>query len=61
MFQAGAAKFDRKTAEVPDGPAAGDMLKTDSQQAMVGPQNWTVDNKLWLQDPSTPRHLPHAT
>jgi streptogramin lyase len=28
------------------------MLKPDSQQAMVGPQNWTVDNKLWMQDPA---------
>ena len=29
-----------------------DMIKPDSQQAMVGAQNWTVDNKLWMQDPA---------
>ena len=28
------------------------MIKPDSQQAMVGAQNWTVDNKLWMQDPA---------
>jgi virginiamycin B lyase len=52
MFQAGAAKFERATGkfsivQLPEG-----MLKPDSQQAMVSPQNMDVDGKLWLQDPA---------
>jgi virginiamycin B lyase len=52
MFQHGAAKFDRKTEQFQMIRLPDDMLKADSQQAMVGPQNWTVDNKLWMQDPA---------
>jgi virginiamycin B lyase len=52
MFQHGAAKFDRKTEKFQMIRLPDDMLKPDSQQAMVGPQNWTVDNKLWMQDPA---------
>ena len=52
MFQHGAAKFDRKTEQFQMIRLPDDMLKPDSQQAMVGPQNWTVDNKLWMQDPA---------
>jgi streptogramin lyase len=52
MFQHGAAKFDRKTEQFQMVRLPDDMLKPDSQQAMVGPQNWTVDNKLWMQDPA---------
>jgi streptogramin lyase len=52
MFQHGAAKFDRKTETFQMIRLPDNMLKPDSQQAMVGPQNWTVDNKLWMQDPA---------
>src|SRR5262249_16984999 len=52
MFQSGVAKFDRKTEKFEMIRLPDDMLKPDSQQAMVGPQNWTVDNKLWMQDPA---------
>jgi streptogramin lyase len=52
MFQHGAAKFDRKTEKFEMIKLPDDMIKPDSQQAMVGPQNWTVDNKLWMQDPA---------
>jgi virginiamycin B lyase len=52
MFQHGAAKFDRKTEKFEMIRLPDSMIKPDSQQAMVGPQNWTVDNKLWLQDPA---------
>jgi virginiamycin B lyase len=52
MFQHGAAKFDRKTEKFEMIRLPDNMIKPDSQQAMVGPQNWTVDNKLWLQDPA---------
>src|SRR6195256_6041602 len=52
MFQPGAAKFDRKTEKFEMIRLPDNMIKPDSQQAMVGPQNWTVDNKLWLQDPA---------
>jgi virginiamycin B lyase len=54
MFQAGAAKFDRKTEKFQMIQLPADILKADSQQAMVGVQNWTVDDKVWLQDPSVP-------
>ncbi len=52
MFQAGAAKFDRKTETFQMIQLPPHMLKADSQQAMVGVQNWTVDNRIWLQDPA---------
>ena len=29
-----------------------DMLQADSQTALIGVQNWTVDNKIWIQDPA---------
>ena len=58
MFQAGTAKFDRKTETFQMFQLPPHLLKDDSQQAMVGPQNWTVDNRIWLQDPVAPRHLP---
>jgi streptogramin lyase len=52
MFQHGAAKFDKTTEQFSMVKLPADLLKDDSQQAMVGPQNWTVDNKLWMQDPA---------
>jgi virginiamycin B lyase len=52
MFQSGVAKFDKKTEKFQMIKLPDDMIKPDSQQAMVGPQNWTVDNKLWMQDPA---------
>ncbi|HEY6255613.1 MAG TPA: carboxypeptidase regulatory-like domain-containing protein, partial [Xanthobacteraceae bacterium] len=54
MFQAGAAKFDRKTEKFSMIQLPAPLLKADSQQAMLGVQNWTVDNTIWLQDPSVP-------
>ena len=52
MFQAGTAKFDRKTEKFQMFQLPPHLLKDDSQQAMVGVQNWTVDNRIWLQDPA---------
>jgi streptogramin lyase len=52
MFQAGTAKFDRKTETFTMFQLPPHLLKPDSQQALIGPQNWTVDNRIWLQDPS---------
>ena len=52
MFQAGTAKFDRKTETFQMFQLPPHLLKDDSQTALVGPQNWTVDNRIWLQDPS---------
>ena len=52
MFQAGTAKFDRKTETFTMFRLPPHLLKPDSQQALIGPQNWTVDNRIWLQDPS---------
>jgi streptogramin lyase len=52
MFQSGTAKFDRKTETFQMFQLPPHLLKDDSQTALVGPQNWTVDNRIWLQDPS---------
>lgn len=54
MFQAGVARFDPKAEKFQMYQLPADFLKSDSQQAMVAPQAWTVDNKLWMQDPSLP-------
>lgn len=54
MFQAGVARFDPKTERFQMYQLPPGVLKDDSQQAMVAPHAWTVDNKLWLQDPSLP-------
>ncbi len=54
MFQAGIAKFDKKTEKMQTWQLPEGVLKEDSQQAMVGPQNWTVDGKVWMTDPSLP-------
>jgi streptogramin lyase len=52
MFQAGTAKFDVKTEKFQMFQLPPDMLKPDSQTALIGVQNWTVDNKIWIQDPA---------
>jgi len=52
MFQAGTAKFDVKTERFQMFQLPPDMLKADSQTALIGVQNWTVDNKIWIQDPA---------
>jgi streptogramin lyase len=54
MFQAGLAKFDKKTEKMQTFQLHKDVLKEDSQQAMVGAQHWTVDGKVWMNDPSLP-------
>lgn len=54
MFQAGIVKFDKKTERMQTWQLDKDTLKEDSQQAMVGPQNWTVDGKVWMNEPSYP-------
>src|SRR5262249_10518434 len=52
MFQSGTAKFDVKSQKFEMFKIPADMIKPDSQTAMVGVQNWTVDNRIWLQDPA---------
>ena len=52
MFQSGAAKFDRKTEKFTMIQLPPELIQADSQQALIGPQNLTVDNKLWMQDPA---------
>jgi virginiamycin B lyase len=54
MFQAGVAKFDKKTEKMQTFQLPEGVLKEDSQQAMVGPHSWTVDGKVWMTDPSLP-------
>jgi streptogramin lyase len=52
MFQAGTAKFDVKTEKFEMFQIPPDKIKADSQTALIGVQNWTADNKIWLQDPA---------
>jgi streptogramin lyase len=52
MFQAGTAKFDVKTQQFQMFQIPPNMIKPDSQTALIGPQNWTVDNRIWIQDPA---------
>jgi streptogramin lyase len=54
MFQGGVAKFDKKSEKFETMQLSAEFLNPTTQQAMVGPTSWTVDNKLWLQDPSLP-------
>jgi len=54
MFQTGAAKFDKKTERVQSFPLPPDRQNVHSQQSMVGPQRWTVDQKLWINDAGIP-------
>jgi virginiamycin B lyase len=52
MFQSGTAKFDVKAEKFQMFQLPANMLKADSQTALIGVQNWTVDNNIWLQDPA---------
>ena len=54
MFQSGAVKFDRKTQKFTAYPLPKERLNEHTQQSMVGPQRWTVDNKLWINDAGIP-------
>src|SRR3989454_2711779 len=54
MFQSGAVKFDKRTRKFTAYPLPKDRQNEHSQQSMVGPQRWTVDNKLWINDAGIP-------
>jgi len=54
MFQSGVVKFDKKTQTFQAFPLPAGLVNEDSQQSMVGPQRWTVDRKLWLNDAGIP-------
>jgi virginiamycin B lyase len=54
MFQSGVVKFDRKTEKFQAFPLPEGVVNENSQQSMVGPQRWTVDNKVWLNDAGIP-------
>ncbi len=54
MFQSGIVKFDKKTGKFQAFPLPAGVVNDDSQQSMVGPQRWTVDNKVWLNDAGIP-------
>ena len=54
MFQSGVVKFDKKTEKFQAFPLPGGVVNENSQQSMVGPQRWTVDNKVWLNDAGIP-------
>src|SRR5436190_292772 len=54
MFQSGAVKFDKRTQKFTAYPLPKDRQNEHSQQSMVGPQSWTVDQKLWINDAGIP-------
>jgi streptogramin lyase len=54
MFQSGMVKFDRKTEKFQAFPLPAGVVNHDSQQSMVGPQRWTVDRKVWVNDAGIP-------
>jgi streptogramin lyase len=54
MFQSGIVKFDRKTEKFQAWPLPPGVVNDNSQQSMVGPQRWTVDGKVWLNDAGIP-------
>src|SRR6266702_2006329 len=54
MFQSGIVKFDKKTDKFRAFPLPPGVVNENSQQSMVGPQRWTVDNKVWLNDAGIP-------
>lgn len=54
MFQSGVVKFDKKTGKFQAFPLPPGVVNENSQQSMVGPQRWTVDRKVWLNDAGIP-------
>ncbi len=52
MFQAGTAKFDRKTEQFQMISCRPTCSRRTPSRPWSGVQNWTVDNKVWMQDPS---------
>src|SRR6266513_1421877 len=54
MFQSGIVKFDKKTEKFQAFPLPTGVVNENSQQSMVGPQRWTVDRKVWLNDAGIP-------
>ncbi|HYR35491.1 MAG TPA: carboxypeptidase regulatory-like domain-containing protein [Burkholderiales bacterium] len=54
MFQSGAVKFDKRTRRFTAYPLPKELQNEHSQQSMVGPQRWTVDQKLWINDAGIP-------
>jgi len=54
MFQSGAVKFDKRTRRFTAYPLPKALQNEHSQQSMVGPQRWTVDQKLWINDAGIP-------
>ncbi len=54
MFQSGIVKFDKKTEKFQAFPLPSGVVDANSQQSMVGPQRWTVDRKVWLNDAGIP-------
>jgi len=54
MFQSGVVKFDRKAEKFQAFPLPPGIVNESSQQSMVGPQRWTVDRKVWLNDAGIP-------
>jgi virginiamycin B lyase len=52
--QGGIAKFDKHTGKFKVYAVPNEYLTDETQQSMVGPQHFEVDNKVWLNDTSIP-------
>jgi streptogramin lyase len=52
MFQSGTAKFDVEDRAVPDVQHSAEHDQAGPADGLIGIQNWTVDNKIWIQDPA---------
>ena len=52
MFQAGTAKFDRKTEKFQMFQLPPHCSRMTPSRPWSASQNWTVDNRIWLQDPA---------
>src|SRR5260370_1552724 len=54
MFQSGCVNFDKKAEKFQAFPLPSGSVNENCQQSMVGPQRWTVDRKVWLNDAGIP-------
>ncbi len=50
MFQAGVARFDKKSESMKTFPLPADIITETSQQAMVAPHGAHVDGKVWMTE-----------
>jgi streptogramin lyase len=50
LYQAGIARFDKKTETFKTWSVPPEFINDETQPSMVGAQHWEVDGKVWLND-----------